>query len=144
MTARYPRCRDETGPFPGPSEINEHCRSLWGAEVTKVRRAGSQCVFICDLPSGHPVVFRANPGWDGPSPPGTIVEFVDHLARRSAPCPSIIPTTEGCLCRQVRDFTVSLETFLEGTEAERVDNLHDIGCALTDRPARPLTGRKTT
>lgn len=130
MEAHYPRTRDETGPLPESSEIKDLCRSFWNLEVADVRKANSRCVFFCDIPGEEPVVFRANPGWDGPTHPETVVECVKHLSDRGAPCPDIIETTDGFLCKSVRDLIVSVESFLDGEVVDRVDTLTEVGVAL--------------
>lgn len=132
MTTKYPRTRDETGPLPEPSEIKALCKRFWDIDVTQVRSANSQCVFFCDRSEGPPVVFRANPGWDGPTPPSQIVAIVNHLANKNAPCPDILPTIDQCLSKSVRDFTISIETFLNGEVVDRVDMLEEVGKALAE------------
>lgn len=130
MEAHYPRTRDETGPLPVPSEIKDLCCSLWNMEIADVRRANSRCVFFCERQGKCPVVFRVNPGWDGPTDPRTIVKFVKHLSDRGAPCPGIVPAVDGCLHKSMRDLTISIETFLVGEVADRVDCLPEAGEAL--------------
>lgn len=130
MEAHYPRSRDETGPLPDPSEIKDLCRSFWNLEIADVRRANSRCVFFCERQGQGPVVFRANPGWDGPTHPRTIVQFMKHLSDRGAPCPAVIPAEDGYLYKSVRDLTISIESFLEGEVADRVDCLPEVGEAL--------------
>ncbi len=106
------------------------CKRFWDLEVTRVRRANSRCVFFCDSLRDGRVVFRVNPGWDCATHPETIAAFVRHLSDRGAPCPDIRPTTDGSLCKSVRDLVISVEGFLEGEVADRVDTLRDVGVAL--------------
>ena len=77
-------------------------------------------VWVRDVALGRRVVFRSNPGWDGPTPPSMVVRLVDHLSRAGAPCPSVIPTVDGLLSTEHGAFTFSLESFLEGEVADRV------------------------
>ncbi len=127
---RYPRSRSDVGPTLEPAYVTELLQTFWGMKATEVERANCRCVFFFDQDEGPRLVFRSNPGWDGPTPPLTIVEFLDHLSRSGAPCPSIVPTIDGQLSCGCGDFTLSVESFLGETDADELEDLNEIGAAL--------------
>jgi Ser/Thr protein kinase RdoA (MazF antagonist) len=59
-----------------------------------------------------------------------VVQFIDHLARCGAPCPQIFPTKEDELSFAHEDFTLSVESFLQGECSDRTDHLFNVGTAL--------------
>ncbi len=110
---RYPRSREETTDPPSIEEVSEALQKYWGCKALEICQAQSRRVHYVDLPH-RKVMFRANPGWDGPTPPPIIVKYVDHLSKLNAPAPEIIPTQSGELHAQLRDHTLSVESRLPG------------------------------
>lgn len=130
---RYPRSRKETTDPPTIDEIAEALRKHWDLEAKDIQQAVSRRVHYVDL-SEREVMFRANPGWDGPTPPSLIVKYVDHLSRMGAPAPEIIPTQSGDLSALFRDHTISVESRLPGEDLRHRegDFLPEVGKPLVN------------
>ena len=130
---KFPRFRSETGEPPALDEITQALREHWRFKPTQIRPAGSRRVWYIDLP-GQDLIARANPGWDGPTHPEVIVDFVDHLSRSRAPVPEIIPTATGDLTVEIRDSVLSVESRLKGepiaSDENSLSHLHQTGKAL--------------
>ncbi len=126
----YPRSRESTSDPPQADEVADLVGVHWGLEVADVRQAQSSRVYFVDSADGT-VVFRANPGWDGPTPPATIVEFVAHLSELGAAVPGIIPATTGLWVEEA-DQVLSLESKLPGEEMAKspLESLHQAGETL--------------
>lgn len=126
-----PRSRKATSDPPTPEEISEILHTHWGYRPSNIRRLGSRCVHLVDAPDRR-VIFRANPGWDGPSEPSLIVRFVDHLSTTGAPAPRVFPTLHGDLSVPFQDYTVSVEAALPGNplDSGRMEILESVGSAL--------------
>ena len=129
--SRFPRTRTETSATLTPEEISGLLQEHWGLQALKVDHANSRCVFYIDLPQDR-LIFRSNPGWDGPIPPATIIAYVDHLSRSQVSTPRIVPALTGELCVQFRDYTISVETLLPGqkTTSTQPEILKAVGRGL--------------
>ena len=122
----YPRNRKQTSEPPTENDIAELIQAHWGWETQRILPAMSRRVFYVQLPDRR-VVFRANPGWDGPTEPSRIVRYIDHLSRCGAPVPQILPTLKGELSAVFRDYTISLESELEGDHTHRSRGFSAVG-----------------
>ena len=111
----FPRSRKEPNDPPNIGEVTDALMEFWGQEVLDVQVALSRRVHYVEWPQCK-VMFRANSGWDGPTPPETIVRYVNHLSTRKAPAPDVIPTQSGKLYAHLRDYTISVESRLPGRD----------------------------
>ena len=87
----YPRSREETSAPLTSDELVPILRENWTHDILDIQQAQSRRVHYVQW-SHRRVMVRVNLGWDGPSPPSLLVEFVDHLAQQNTPAPAIIPT----------------------------------------------------
>jgi len=134
MHTTYPRLRQDTSAPPSKEEIAQCLKEHWGCETADIRPTTmSRRVWYVDLPE-RDVMFRANPGWDGRTPPSLIVKYLDHLSRSGAPVPEIFPTARGALFATYRDYTISLESRLPGDMlfGQGVKYLHCAGESFAD------------
>ena len=111
--SQFPRTRAETSATLTPEEISGLLLEYWGFQALKVDHANSRCVFFVDLPQDR-LIFRSNPGWDGPISPPVVIAYIDHLFKSQVAAPRIVPTLTGELCVPFRDYTISVETLLPG------------------------------
>lgn len=109
----FPRSRHETSEPPSIEEISELLQRYWNCKPLNIRQAQSRRVYYVEWPHQR-VMFRSNPGWDGPTPPPQIVNYVNHLSKNGAPAPQIIPTRRGNLYVHLRDHIISVESMLPG------------------------------
>ena len=127
----FPRTREETSTPPSTDEISAALLKHWGLKAVKITQALSRRVHYVDA-RHRQVVFRANSGWDGPTPPPLIVQYVDHLSSQDAPVPSIVPTLKGELHATLRDYTLSVESRLPGEDMRENPHrlMHTLGQGL--------------
>ena len=100
--------------------IAEEIQPLGAGRVFRVTSA-QRTLILRSIPDGH-----------GPTHPVTVVDFLQHLSRCSAPVPQLLPTTCGEPCA-VEDRTLfCVETELPGAQLDgaRLEALHGVGKAL--------------
>jgi Ser/Thr protein kinase RdoA (MazF antagonist) len=140
----YPRSREQTSEPIDAKGLLPILRQHWGHEVLDIRQAQSRRVHFVQWPHCR-VVVRTNPGWDGPTDPSVIVNYVHHMSQQGAPAPSIELTSDGSLSLSLGDQIISVESFIPGRTADLepvpgFDSLGD-GLAALHRTGRSFTGK---
>lgn len=141
----YPRSREQTSEPLDAKNLIHILRQHWGHEVLDIRQAQSRRVHFVQWPHSR-VVVRTNPGWDGPTDPATIVNYVHHMSQQGAPVPAIQALSDGSLLLDHGDQVISVESFIPGRAADKepvpgfdslglgLAALHRAGKTFTERP----------